>query len=74
MSVPEKEFLRCPVCGADAFYVEIDGVTVSFSVNEAYEAEEVYPKEAALALSGDMVVNCTACSWYGAIRELDRPE
>lgn len=73
MSMPEKERLRCPVCGAEAFYIEIDGVTVSFSVNAGYGAEEVYPEDAALVLSGDAVVNCTACSWYGAVKDLDTP-
>lgn len=74
MSMSDKELLRCPVCGAEAFYIAIDGVTVSFSVNEAYGAEEVYPENAAVALSGETVVNCTACAWYGAVKELDGPE
>lgn len=74
MDMPKRVLLRCPVCGAEAFCVEMEGVTVSFLVNEAYGVEDISPADAALVLSGDTVVYCTACSWYGAIRELERPE
>jgi len=74
VNIPEKVLLRCPVCGAEAFYVEKEGVTVSFSVNEAYGVEDLSPEDAALVLNSDTEVYCTVCSWHGAIRELERPE
>lgn len=64
--------LRCPLCGAESFYMNQEDKTILFSIGPEGHPVNIHPKDAALNWTESAVIYCTSCAWKGTADTLPR--